>query len=33
MVKLEDGTAAEHKVIDTKDPQEIKNLLDWIRAQ
>jgi cytochrome c len=32
-VKLEDGTEETHKVIDTKDPAEIKNLLDWIRAQ
>ena len=31
-VKLEDGTEEEHKVIDTKDPKEIKNLLDWIRG-
>lgn len=32
-VKLEDGTEETHKVIDTKDPAEIKNLIDWIRAQ
>jgi cytochrome c len=31
-VKLEDGTEEEHKIIDTKDPKEIKNLLDWIRG-
>lgn len=31
-VKLEDGTEEEHKVIDTKDPKELKNLLDWIRS-
>jgi cytochrome c len=31
-VKLEDGTEEEHKIIDTKDPKEIKNLLDWIRS-
>jgi cytochrome c len=32
-VKLEDGTEETHKVIDTQDAAEIKNLLDWIRAQ
>ncbi len=32
-VKLEDGTEEEHKVIGTKDPQELKNLADWILAQ
>ena len=32
-VKLEDGSEETHKVIDTKDPAEIKNLIDWIRAQ
>lgn len=29
-VKLEDGTEEEHKIIDTKDKGEIKNLIDWI---
>jgi cytochrome c len=29
-VKLEDGTEEEHKIIDTKDKAEIKNLIDWI---
>lgn len=29
-VKLEDGTEEEHKVIDTKDPAQLKNLADWI---
>ncbi|WP_169256257.1 c-type cytochrome [Aromatoleum toluvorans] len=32
-VKLEDGTEETHKVIDTTDKAEIKNLIDWIRAQ
>lgn len=32
-VKLEDGTEETHKVIDTTDKAEIKNLVDWIRAQ
>ena len=29
-VKLEDGTEEEHKVIDTKDPAQLKNLADSI---
>jgi len=29
-VKLEDGTEENHKIIDTKDQSEIKNLADWI---
>ena len=32
-VKLEDGTEEEHKEIDTKDPAEIRNLIQWILAQ
>ncbi len=32
-VKLEDGTEEEHKIIDTKDPIELKNLIDWIRSR
>lgn len=32
-VKLEDGSEEEHKIIDTKDQAEIKNLLQWILAQ
>jgi cytochrome c len=32
-VKLSDGTEEEHKAIDTKDPKEIRNLLQWILAQ
>ena len=33
MVKLEDGTEEEHKVIDTKDPKKIDNLINWILSQ
>ncbi len=29
-VKLDDGTEEDHKIIDTKDPKELKNLVDWI---
>jgi len=29
-VKLEDGTEEDHKIIDTKDTKEIKNLAQWI---
>lgn len=29
-VKLEDGTEEDHKIIDTKDDKEIKNLIHWI---
>jgi cytochrome c len=32
MVKLEDGTEEEHKVIDTKDPAELKNIVQWIMS-
>jgi len=32
-VKLEDGTEEEHKVIDTKDPNELKNLAQWILSR
>lgn len=32
-VKLEDGTEEEHKVIDTKDAAQLKNLADWILSQ
>jgi cytochrome c len=28
-VKLTDGTEEKHKVIDTKDPKELKNIADW----
>ncbi len=30
MVKMEDGTEEEHKVIDTKDMKQLKNLAQWI---
>lgn len=29
-VKLEDGTEENHKIIDTKDQGEMKNLVGWI---
>ena len=29
-VKLEDGTEEDHKIIDTKDPKELKNLAQWM---
>jgi len=32
-VKLEDGTEEEHKIIDTKDPAEMKNLVQWILSR
>jgi len=32
-VKLEDGTEEEHKIIDTKDQAQLKNLADWILSQ
>ena len=32
-VKMEDGTEEEHKVVETKDMKEIKNLVQWILAQ
>ena len=32
-VKLEDGTEEDHKIIDTKDQKELKNLADWILSQ
>ena len=32
-VKMDDGTQEEHKVVDSKDPKEIKNLVQWILAQ
>jgi cytochrome c len=28
-VKLSDGTEEEHKVIDTKDPAQLKNIANW----
>lgn len=32
-VKLEDGTEEDHKIIDTKDPKELKNLAEWILSR
>lgn len=32
-VKLTDGTEEDHKLINTKDAKEIKNLAQWILAQ
>ncbi len=32
-VKLDDGTEEEHKVIKSKDPAEIKNVVLWILSQ
>lgn len=31
--KLEDGSEEEHKIIDTKDAAELKNMADWILSQ
>jgi cytochrome c len=30
LVELEDGTTEKHKVVDTTDPAELKNLARWI---
>lgn len=30
MVQLQDGTDVNHRIIDTKDPQELRNLALWI---
>ena len=30
MVQLEDGTDEQHRIIDTKDPAELRNLARWI---
>ena len=32
-VKFPDGHLEDHKIIDTKDDAQIKNLVDWILAQ
>jgi len=32
-VKLEDGSEEDHKIIDTKDPKELKNLAQWILSR
>jgi cytochrome c len=32
-VKLEDGTEEDHKVIDTKDEKQIKQVIEWILSR
>lgn len=32
-VKLEDGSEEEHKIIDTKDQKQMKNLCEWILSR
>lgn len=32
-VKLEDGSEEDHKIIDTKDTKEMKNLCGWILSR
>jgi cytochrome c len=32
-VKFEDGTEEEHKAVNTKDPAQVRNLVQWILAQ
>ena len=32
-VKLDDGKEEEHKIIDTKDPKQLKNLVQWVLSQ
>lgn len=32
-VKLSDGKMIDHKILDSKDPAEMKNLADWILSQ
>jgi cytochrome c len=32
-VKLKDGTEEEHKIIESKDPAALKNLIAWILSQ
>lgn len=32
VVKLDDGTEEEHKMIDTEDEAELKNLVEWIMS-
>lgn len=32
-VKLDDGTEEEHKMINVKDPEKLKNLAQWILSQ
>jgi cytochrome c len=30
---MKDGTEEEHKIIDSKDPAALKNLVEWILSQ
>lgn len=30
LIELPDGTHEKHKIIDTKDPKELRNLAEWI---
>lgn len=30
LIELPDGTNERHKIIDTKDPKELRNLAEWI---
>lgn len=32
-IQFEDGSEEKHKIINTKDPKELKNLADWILSQ
>ena len=32
-VKLSDGHMEDHKIVKTKDPAQIRNLIEWILAQ
>jgi cytochrome c len=32
-VKMDDGSEEEHKAVATKDPAQVKNLVQWILAQ
>jgi cytochrome c len=32
-VKMKDGTEEEHKIVETKDPAALKNLIEWILSR
>lgn len=32
-VKLEDGTEEEHKIVETKDPADLKAISDWVLSR
>lgn len=32
-IKLDDGTEDDHKAVNTKDPAELKNLVQWVLSQ